>query len=105
MPKIKTKNELPDFQQPRKFSMNETVLVTGIGSNIEGYYKGTLVLVRIPIKGIDTAPERRLKQFECLTKSAQLSRLYLVPENEIVRLNEQKQTRQAPKIAKRKTRR
>lgn len=87
----------------RKFSMNETVLVQGLGSNVEGYCKGNLVLVRIPIKGIDKETEKRLKPFECLTPKAQLSRLYLIPENHVVRRDEQKG--QVTQKVKRKTRR
>lgn len=88
--------------EKRKFSMNEDVFIQGIGSVVQGYYKGSFVLVRVPVKNIEKETERKLETYECLTPKAQLSRLYLMPEENVVRPDEKSKGQVTPKI-KRKT--
>lgn len=98
MPKGKRKIDVNDFIMPhypdipRSFQINQTVKLQDFTGNIEGYWAGDKVacVVRVVVEPLSKSNETYLRQFKCLTPNASVSRLYIIPENELRRQNEQK---------------
>lgn len=77
----------------RKFHTNQTVKMDKeLSGTIDGYWAGQIqaCVVRIEQESITKSGEAYLKQFKCLTPNDKASRLYIIPEKELVRQNEQK---------------
>lgn len=74
----------------RQFQVNQTVHILGCKGIVEGYISSNEVIVRLKISDMTIECEKFLKQFKCLIPNAKHSRMYTIPENTLMRHNEQK---------------
>lgn len=73
----------------RQFQVNQTVHIKQCPGIVEGYVSENEVVVRLKISQITIECEKYLKQFKCLIPTAKRSRMYVIPENTLMRHNEQ----------------